>query len=158
MDIKLFPEGNIVSIKFERDDRVVIGRAANAAITGCSPENMPEMPEVEKKALNGRMMAIGAVTKRIMDNTPPVNFKPVPEGIQVTVEEEGYGAFDHTEVGTIADVLQRYSDTTVTEAPRFTSQAGLSTPAWQRAYDGLAAGLMADQLNAQRNHLADPSG
>ena len=163
MDIKQY-DNNLVGIKVTSEERNVLERAAHATVRAIGLEATGAVARAEeagdtaateaakeaKRAANKTIMAIGAVTKRVTDNRPPVYLTPVEEGLAVSVGEEGYTVLDGAEVGVAQDLLQRYADATVDAVEGYQHQGGLNTSASDRAHYGYVADAMAAQLRGSQ--------
>lgn len=165
MDIKKYESDQVgvVGIKLSDEERSVLRRAAQATVRavgknateaavkasqaakGETPVDTDAAAEAKTQA-NRKVMAIGTVTKRIVENRPPVSFREVEGGIAVEVGEEGYTVLEPTEVDVAQDFLQHYADTTVEAVEGYAHDGGLNTSAWERAHYGQVADTMAAQL------------
>jgi hypothetical protein len=94
---------------------------------------------------NALILAIGAITKRLVDNVPPTYLEEIPEDIIASIRQEGHTILDESEVGTMENFLTRYAHSTFEAVESYTGQVGLNT-AWERAYYGDVAEKLSTQL------------
>lgn len=140
---------SLIAVKFDSDDRQVIERAANAVCVARAVAVKEKKGGIApiKGEVNEGILAIGAITKRIKENRAPVYGTPVEGGLAISLGEEGSTVFQEQEVATLSGFLREYSDATVDAVPSYTHTGGLNTQAWERAFYGFAAGVMATELS-----------
>jgi len=145
MDVKSY--GSLTGIRLEGDEPWVLQDAAHVAVHIMSRQvravEAEESTDNDKRDLNEEMLAIGAVTRRIVGRLPPEALEGSEENTCIRIRADGCVALRPPELRTVQGFLQLFADNVAETVEYY----GLRLPAWKYAAYGSTARTMAAQLS-----------